>query len=52
MPNMSLTKVPMPEDAPEIRNKNFEEVARGYGCDGVILLSSGSGNSNAQLQGM
>ena len=30
MPNMSLTKVPMPEDAPEIRNKNFEEVARGY----------------------
>lgn len=30
MPNMSLTKVPMPEDAPEIRNKNFEEVALGY----------------------
>jgi len=30
MPNMSLTKVPMPEDAPEIRNQNFEEVARGY----------------------
>lgn len=30
MPNMSLTKVPMPEQAPDIRNKNFEEVALGY----------------------
>lgn len=30
MPNMSLTKVPMPEQAPNIRNKNFEEVTTGY----------------------
>lgn len=30
MPNMSLNKVPMPEQAPEIRNKNFEEVTLGY----------------------
>ena len=30
MPNMSLEKVKMPEQAPEIRNKNFEEVAKGY----------------------
>lgn len=30
MPNMSLTKVPMPEQAPDVRNKNFEEVATGY----------------------
>lgn len=30
MPNMSLTKVPMPEQAPDIRNKNFDEVALGY----------------------
>lgn len=30
MPNMSLTKVPMPEQEPNIRNKNFEEVALGY----------------------
>ncbi|MCR5703357.1 MAG: NADPH-dependent glutamate synthase [Eubacterium sp.] len=30
MPNMSLTKVPMPEQDPNVRNKNFEEVAQGY----------------------
>lgn len=30
MPNMSLIKVPMPEQAPDVRNKNFEEVATGY----------------------
>ena len=28
MPNMSLTKVVMPEQEPDVRNKNFEEVAR------------------------
>ena len=27
---MSLTKVPMPEQAPDVRNKNFKEVALGY----------------------
>lgn len=30
MPNMSLEKVKMPEQAPDIRNKNFDEVAIGY----------------------
>lgn len=30
MPNMTLTKVPMPEQDPNIRNRNFEEVAQGY----------------------
>lgn len=30
MPNMSLKKVPMPEQNPEIRRQNFEEVALGY----------------------
>lgn len=30
MPNMSLTKVPMPEQDPNVRNKNFLEVAKGY----------------------
>jgi len=30
MPNMSLKKVPMPEQDPNVRNKNFEEVALGY----------------------
>ena len=30
MPNMSLKKTPMPEQAPNVRNKNFEEVALGY----------------------
>ncbi len=30
MPNMSLKKVKMPEQAPEIRNRNFKEVTYGY----------------------
>ena len=34
MPNMSLTKVEMPEQDPNVRNKNFDEVALGYTGDG------------------
>lgn len=30
MPNMSLTKNPMPVQDPNVRNKNFNEVATGY----------------------
>ncbi len=30
MPNMSLVKHPMPEQDPEVRSKNFKEVALGY----------------------
>lgn len=30
MPNMSPNKLPMPEQAPDIRNKNFDEVTLGY----------------------
>ena len=30
MPNMSPNKVKMPEQEPNVRNKNFEEVALGY----------------------
>lgn len=30
MPNMALNKVKMPEQEPEIRNKNFKEVTLGY----------------------
>ena len=30
MPKMSLVKNPMPEQAPDVRNKNFDEVALGY----------------------
>ena len=30
MPNMSLKKNEMPSQAPEVRNKNFDEVALGY----------------------
>ncbi|MCH5325368.1 MAG: NADPH-dependent glutamate synthase [Eubacterium sp.] len=33
MPNMSPTKVPMPEQEPDVRNKNFLEVAKGYTAD-------------------
>jgi glutamate synthase (NADPH/NADH) small chain len=36
MPNMSLNKVKMPEQAPEVRNKNFNEVALGYTEDMAI----------------
>ncbi len=30
MPNMSQQKIPMPEQEPNVRNKNFEEVSYGY----------------------
>ena len=30
MPNMQMEKTPMPEQAPDVRNKNFKEVALGY----------------------
>ena len=30
MPNMRLTKNPMPSQDPEVRSHNFEEVALGY----------------------
>lgn len=30
MPNMSQQKVPMPEQDPNVRNKNFQEVSYGY----------------------
>lgn len=36
MPNMLLNKVSMPEQAPDIRNKNFNEVALGYTADMAI----------------
>lgn len=36
MPNMSLTKNPMPEQEPLVRNKNFLEVAKGYTADKAI----------------
>ena len=30
MPNMQMTKTPMPEQEPNVRNKNFKEVSLGY----------------------
>lgn len=33
MPNMSHKKVMMPHQEPEIRSKNFDEVATGYTLD-------------------
>ena len=36
MPNMSLKKNPMPSQEPEIRNKNFDEVALGYTAEQAI----------------
>lgn len=36
MANMSPKKLPMPEQAPDIRNKNFEEVACGYTAEMAV----------------
>ena len=36
MPNMSLKKIPMPEQDPNVRNKNFLEVATGYTEDMAV----------------
>ena len=36
MPNMSLAKNPMPSQEPDVRNKNFEEVALGYTAEHAI----------------
>ncbi len=36
MPNMNMEKMKMPEQAPEIRNKNFKEVALGYTAEMAI----------------
>ena len=36
MANMSLVKNPMPTQLPEIRNKNFSEVALGYTAEMAI----------------
>ena len=33
MPNMQPTKTVMPEQSPEVRNKNFLEVSLGYSCE-------------------
>ena len=40
MPNMSLKKVKIPEQDPNIRNKNFKEVTLGYTLDMAIEESS------------
>ena len=36
MPNMSMTKNPMPEQDPGVRNHNFEEVALGYTAEMAV----------------
>lgn len=36
MPNMTLTKVPMPEQDPKVRSRNFEEVTLGYTEDMAV----------------
>lgn len=37
MPNMSMQKTPMPAQAPEVRNKNFDEVTLGYTPEMAML---------------
>ena len=41
MPNMSPTKVPMPQQDPNVRNKNFEEVATGYTAEMAMEEATG-----------
>ncbi|MEG2204823.1 MAG: dihydropyrimidine dehydrogenase, partial [Oscillospiraceae bacterium] len=36
MPNTELKRCPMPEQAPEVRNRNFEEVALGYTAEMAV----------------
>ena len=36
MPNMSLTKTPMPEQEANVRNKNFKEVSLGYTAEMAV----------------
>ena len=36
MPNMSNVKNPMPEQAPDVRNKNFLEVTTGYSVEAAV----------------
>ena len=36
MANMSLKKNPMPAQAPEVRNRNFDEVALGYTAEQAV----------------
>ena len=36
MPNMNPNKCPMPEQAPDVRNKNFEEVTLGYTAEMAV----------------
>ncbi|MDO5548029.1 MAG: NADPH-dependent glutamate synthase [Eubacteriales bacterium] len=36
MPNMSPTKNPIPEQEPNVRNKNFEEVSLGYDAETAV----------------
>ena len=36
MANMQMTKTPMPEQDPNVRNKNFKEVTLGYTAEMAI----------------
>ena len=36
MANMSLKKNPMPAQEPDVRNKNFDEVALGYSMEQAL----------------
>ena len=39
MPNMNPKKCPMPEQAPDVRNKNFEEVTLGYTAEMAVEVA-------------
>ena len=41
MANMQMNKTPMPEQEPNIRNANFEEVALGYTLEQAVEIAAG-----------
>ena len=50
MANMSLEKIKMPEQAPDVRNKNFEEVAMGYTAEMAMEEATRCPNCKTQIQ--
>ena len=52
MANMTLTKTPMPEQEPNVRNRNFKEVSLGYTPEQAVeeakrLMADGMSTNSA-----
>ena len=49
--NMSMTKVVMPEQEPNVRNKNFKEVALGYTKE-MAMEEAGRGPNRPEMSAL